>query len=282
LCMKNIIFGIVLCFCSLSVFSQESDILLKETAPLVAPTNKDYVEHKEKSIQRDGEAYRKVCQYESDIKTEAPKRVVSLTFDDGPGPGTEKVLDILKKHNIKATFFMVGMVADKLRPIVERVSAEGHIIGNHSWSHPNFHMLSNEKQKDEIFKADAAVYKNTTQVGKFFRYPFGNSSCFGNKTVRDMGYKIVGWHVDSCDWAFDATGRVSEKEANVCGVIPRNTGSLLSHILYSVHSEEGGIILMHDIHARTISILEPLIVALKSEGYSFERVDGKSFERSLN
>jgi peptidoglycan-N-acetylglucosamine deacetylase len=280
--MKNIIFGIMLCFFFVSVFSQESEILLMEVVPLVAPTNKDYVEHKERNNQRDVEAYRKVCQYESDIKIDTPRKVVSLTFDDGPGPGTEKVLDILKKHNIKATFFMVGMVADKLRPVVERVSSEGHLIGSHSWSHPNFHVLSNDKQKDEIFKADAAAYKNKAQVGKFFRYPFGNSSCFGNKTVRDMGYKIVGWHVDSCDWAFDATGRVGEKEASVCGVIPRNAGSLLSHILYSVHNENGGIILMHDIHARTVSILEQLIMSLKSEGYSFERVDGKSFERILN
>jgi peptidoglycan/xylan/chitin deacetylase (PgdA/CDA1 family) len=89
-----------------------------------------------------------------------------------------------------------------------------------------------------------------------------------------MGYTgIVGWHVDSCDWAFSKTGSVTSKQAKICGVASSNTSNFVRHVVSEVKRRQGGILLFHDIHVRTVANLEKIIVALKAEGFEFSNLD---------
>ena len=222
------------------------------------------------------------CPYESDIAKKPPFKTVSLTFDDGPSPArTEFVLSILEKYNIPGAFFLIGQSAKKHPELVRKIAFSGrHLIGNHSWEHPNFHGIDVEQQQAEIAQAEQEMRAYTEE--KYFRYPYGNSTCESNAFLRQMDYKIVGWHVDSCDWAFDKTGRVSEHDAQICEVKPHNLSSFINHTTDALNERGGGILLLHEIHPNTLMLLEPLIVRLLAEGFRFVRVDSEAFHASMN
>lgn len=221
------------------------------------------------------------CKYESDISTKPPVKRVALTFDDGPEPGqTEFILEVLKKHNITAAFFMIGQKAHEHPELVEKVRAANHqIIGNHSWNHPNFHDISTSAQADQVLRTELALAKDLDP--KLFRYPYGNSSCETNKLVRARGYKIVGWHIDSCDWAFDKTGSVDIKEAISCGVLSQYHHDYVGHVVSVARARNGGIILMHEIHPNTIKKLDEIIMQLQAEGFTFGSILDEDFQQSL-
>ncbi|MBP1967270.1 polysaccharide deacetylase family protein [Paenibacillus aceris] len=184
---------------------------------------------------------------------------VALTFDDGPDNHyTMQILDILKKNNVKATFFIVGENAKAHPEVVKRIVNEGHVIGNHSWDHSDFTKISNEEMNQEI---------NTTQdelnsiVGfrpTLFRPPFGALSSSEIKTITSMGLSIVDWSVDTRDWAGTSTQQIM-----------RNVKKEL---------KPGGIILQHcaigkkESLSNTVKALEQLIPLLKNEGYTFVTV----------
>jgi len=107
---------------------------------------------------------------------------------------------------------------------------------------------------------------------------YGNSTCDGNQLIHAQGYKIVGWHIDSCDWAFDAHGFVDAKEALSCGVLPQNTHDFVNHVVSSVRAHNGGILLMHEIHPTTVRQLEEIVIQLKTAGFIFTTVDDPAFE----
>jgi peptidoglycan/xylan/chitin deacetylase (PgdA/CDA1 family) len=222
------------------------------------------------------------CKYESDIALAPPHKIVLLSFDDGPDPEhTQYILDTLEKHDVPGTFFMIAEKMQIHADLVSKVSASKYAtIGNHSWSHPNFHEISSENQSSEIEKSDAIVSKIVTE--KFFRYPYGNATCESNQQIRSRDYKIVGWHVDSCDWAFDHKGVVDLKEALSCGVLPQNRENFMAHVLDTVKERHGGIILMHEIHGNTIRQLDQLIIKLKEEGYTFGKITDKEFAPYLH
>ena len=209
------------------------------------------------------------CRYESDISTKPPTKRVALTFDDGPEPGqTEYILEILKKYNISAAFFMIGQKAQQHPELVEKVRAANHqIIGNHSWDHPNFHDISAAEQAEQVLRNETLL-ANDLQP-RLFRYPYGNSSCETNELVHSRGYKIVGWHIDSCDWAFEKTGSVDIKEAISCGVLPQYHNDYVGHVVSAARARNGGIILMHEIHPNTIKQLEAIITQLLADGFTF-------------
>lgn len=224
---------------------------------------------------------RETCRYESSIAVSPPHRRVALTFDDGPEPGlTEYILSVLHKHGVPATFFMIGDKAKRHPELVASVRAEAlHHIGNHSWSHPNFHAISVEQQQQEVLDADRELRGD--KAINLFRYPYGNSSCETNQLLKAQGYATVGWHVDSCDWAFDRTGTVDAREAMECGVLPQHHSQYVEHILSAVRAHNGGIVLMHEIHAHTIHQLDEVIVRLKAEGFEFGSLDEAAFAASL-
>ncbi|MBA5690745.1 polysaccharide deacetylase family protein, partial [Rugamonas apoptosis] len=205
----------------------------------------------------------------------------ALTFDDGPAPGaTEFILDLLKKYNISATFFMVGKQAEENPDLVAKVRAGNHqLVANHSWDHPNFHEIDAAAQADEVVRNEALLA--IPQSPKLFRYPYGNSSCATNTLVHAHGYKIVGWHIDSCDWAYDKSGKIDMKEAMTCGVAPQYQDDYVGHVVAAARARKGGIILMHEIHRNTLKQLEAVITRLLAEGFVFGSVLDPEFQSSL-
>jgi peptidoglycan/xylan/chitin deacetylase (PgdA/CDA1 family) len=221
------------------------------------------------------------CKYESEIATPPPLNRVALTFDDGPAPGaTEEILVLLQKYHISATFFMVGKKAEQYPELVAKVRAAQHsVIANHSWDHPNFHDISAAEQSNEVLRNEQVLAADLQP--KLFRYPYGNSSCETNALVRARGYRIVGWHIDSCDWAYDKTGTVDAKEALSCGVPAQYRSDYVGHVVAAARAHKGGIILMHEIHPNTLKQLEAVIVQLQAEGFVFGNVQDAEFASSL-
>lgn len=221
------------------------------------------------------------CTYESDISTAPPKKLVVLTFDDGPAPGhTEFILDTLKRHQIRAAFFMIGEQAQRHPELVARVAAEGHhLIGNYSWDHPNFHSIDAAEQALEVEKSEGVLINKMSP--RLFRYPYGNSSCETNELLHRNGYKIVGWHIDSCDWAFDKSGIVDAKEAAICGVLPQFHKDYVGHVLSALRAHNGGIILMHEIHPNTLQKLDAIITAALEDGFVFGSLDDPAFAQAM-
>ena len=222
------------------------------------------------------------CRFESDIATKPPAKKVVLTFDDGPEPGqTELILEALAKYDIPGTFFLIGSKAAEHPELVEKIQASGrHVIGNHSWTHPNFHEIPVADQASEISRTDALLAARTGQR-KLFRYPYGNSSCESNAQLHSDGYAIVGWHIDSCDWAFDKNGSIEAKEAISCGVLAQNRDNFVEHVLSSVRAHDGGIVLMHEIHPKTIRQLAEIIEKIHADGFAFTAITDPDFQPSL-
>lgn len=224
---------------------------------------------------------RQSCRYESEIATPPPPRRVVLTFDDGPRPGqTELILQVLQKHGIPGTFFLIGEQAKAHPELVQKILQAGmHTVGNHSWNHPNFHDIPPEQQAQEVLQYEEAA--NVGPVKYLFRYPYGNATCETNALLRSHGYRIVGWHVDSCDWAFDKDGSVDAHEALSCGVLAQNRHDFVGHVLSSVRAHNGGIVLMHEIHPHTLAQLDQVIVRLQQEGFEFASVEDHDFLADL-
>jgi peptidoglycan/xylan/chitin deacetylase (PgdA/CDA1 family) len=175
---------------------------------------------------------------------------------------------------------MIGKKAQEYPELVAKVHAAGNqVIGNHSWDHPNFHDIDKAEQTAQVLRNETILASDLQP--KLFRYPYGNSTCETNELVRSRGYKIVGWHIDSCDWAFDKTGSVDIKEAISCGVLPHDYNDYVGHVISAARARNGGIILMHEIHPNTIKKLEEIIVQLRAEGFTFGSILDEDFQQSM-
>jgi N-acetylmuramoyl-L-alanine amidase len=183
---------------------------------------------------------------------------VALTFDDGPDSiVTPKILDILKENNIKATFFILGNRAKAHPELVRRIAQEGHAIGNHSWSHPNFEQISMAEAMKEVDDTQDALEEAAGFRPILFRPPYGALGTDKMDAIHQKNLAVVNWTVDTMDWS-----GVSSKE-----------------IMRLVHKElkPGGIILQHTANgknhlANTIEALQQMIPELTAEGYSFVTV----------
>jgi chitin deacetylase len=184
-------------------------------------------------------------------------KLIALTFDDGPWPQTtSKVLDILKKQNVKATFFVVGKQVEKHPKLVKQVVAEGHAIGNHSWSH-QYHHYSSSAAAHELDKTEALVHKLTGVKTSLFRPPAGILNNGLVASAHQKKYAVVMWSVDSKDWR---SGRTTKQ-------------AIVDNLLKEAKS--GGIVLLHDgggDRSKTIEALPQLITQLKKHGYTFVTV----------
>ena len=183
---------------------------------------------------------------------EAKKHVkmVALTFDDGPDPKTTpQALDILKKYDAKATFFMVGQNIAGNEAIVKRVHNEGHQIGIHTWDHPVLTKLPLETAQKEILDTQTAINNVIGIKPTITRPPYGAI----NATIQNsVDQSFIMWNVDSLDWK------------------TRNTKAIMQEI---AKTQPGSIILMHDIHQTSIDALPSVLEYLKNNGYTLVTVD---------
>ncbi len=174
---------------------------------------------------------------------------VALTFDDGPTEFTPKFLDILKENKVKATFFCIGKQIEKYPETFQRIIAEGHIIGNHTYSHSNqTGFLSTSKMVEEIEKCDEVMLKIGNLETNLYRPPFGVTNPNIAKAIKKTGKKSIGWNIRSLD-------TVTEDENRIYRKVTREL-------------KPGSIILLHDTSEKTYNVLVNLLVFLKREKYS--------------
>lgn len=129
----------------------------------------------------------------------AKEKVVALTFDDGPNTSTPLILEILQRENVKATFFVVGKMAQKYPELLRRISLEGHELANHSFNHRDMRLLSPEERREELSKTRLAILEACGQDTYLFRPPGGR---YNRSLVREMekeGYKMILWTLASHD-----------------------------------------------------------------------------------
>lgn len=178
------------------------------------------------------------------------ENLCALTFDDGPSLYTPGLLDMLASYDIKATFFVLGKNAAYFPGIVKRIAAEGHEIGNHTWSHPNLKRMSSDRQKEEILKTDATL-RSMGITPLYMRPPYGS---FDERTVRiadELGVSVVLWSLDSYDWKR----------------LPPDYSKLRSTrgTVYDAGALRG-VFLFHDIHKGTVDDLPRIIAQLRQGG----------------
>jgi peptidoglycan-N-acetylglucosamine deacetylase len=142
----------------------------------------------------------------------APRRPgeLALTFDDGPNPAwTPRLLELLAEHNVPATFFLLGSRAQAQPELVRRIVAAGHLIGNHSWSHPNLALTSRVRIREELAQTRDALEQLTGVRVRFFRPPFGARRPAVLSIARELGMSPVLWNAMTSDWSEPSGGRIS-------------------------------------------------------------------------
>lgn len=201
-----------------------------------------------KTKETEGEIQQKESVEESGVKE---KPSIAITFDDGPsGRYTGRLLDGLKERNVKASFFLIGENAEENPELVERIYKEGHLIGNHTYSHVQMTHLSEEAAVREIEKTDQVISAITGEHVAYMRPPFG---AWQRELEVRMEVLPVLWSVDPLDWTTE------------------NVDEIVSKVVTEV--EEGDIILLHDCYASSVEAALRIVDILQKEGYEFVTVD---------
>jgi peptidoglycan/xylan/chitin deacetylase (PgdA/CDA1 family) len=137
---------------------------------------------------------------------------LALTFDDGPNPAwTPRLLDLLAAHDVHATFFMVGRFAQAEPALVQRIAKEGHLIGNHSWSHPNLARTPANRVVEELKQTSGMLEQLVGKPVQYFRPPFGARRPFVLRTARDLGMIPVTWNAMTNDWSEPSADRIADQ-----------------------------------------------------------------------
>lgn len=188
------------------------------------------------------------------IAPEGNKKIY-ITFDAGYEAGyTPKILGVLEKHNVKATFFVVGTLMKSNPELIKQIDEKGHIVANHSMHHPNMSKMSTmENFKKEIEPVEE-LYKEITgkEMKKFYRPPQGIFSETNLKMANELGYKTIFWSLAYVDWYKDK--QPSKEDA-------------LNKIMSRIH--DGAIILLHSTSKTNSEILDELLTKLEKQGYTF-------------
>lgn len=201
-----------------------------------------------KTKETEGEIQQKESVEESGVKE---KPSIAITFDDGPSSRyTGRLLDGLKERNVKASFFLIGENAEENPVLVERIYKEGHLIGNHTYSHVQMTHLSEEAAVREIEKTDQVISAITGEHVAYMRPPFG---AWQRELEVRMEVLPVLWSVDPLDWTTE------------------NVDEIVSKVVTEV--EEGDIILLHDCYASSVEAALQIVDILQKEGYEFVTVD---------
>ncbi|MDD4899567.1 MAG: polysaccharide deacetylase family protein [Candidatus Omnitrophica bacterium] len=188
------------------------------------------------------------------------KKLVAITFDDGPSPvWTPQILDALKKANIKATFFMIGEHVLKYPEIARRVAAEGHEIGNHTFDHHVLIYYKMDELEKEVNEGEAVIKQVTGVTTNYFRPPKAWLTNSEKKKLKEMGYQVILWSLNSKDWVtFDDKYMIRYLVHHI------HPGDIiLFHDAGGVFSTEGG-----DRHETVLTITR-LAEKLRDRGYEF-------------
>ena len=201
----------------------------------------------------------KLTQYNAAYVGSSEEKVLYLTFDAGYENGcTEKILDTLQKHNVKAAFFLVGNYLEKNADLVRRMVEEGHIVGNHTMTHPDMSAITNKEafQKELTDLEDLFRQITGKELPKYYRPPQGIYSEENLKLAKELGYKTVFWSLAYKDWEND---NQPTKDYALGKLIPR--------------THNGAVILLHSTSKTNAQVLEELLTQWKAAGYRFETID---------
>lgn len=213
------------------------------------------------SFQTEGEApvgnasVSDLARYDAYYLGDTSKKVIYLTFDCGYENGyTEKILDALKKHNAPAAFFVVGNMIEKAPDIICRMAEEGHIVGNHTFHHPDMSAISEQAAFQKELDDLAALYRETTgqELPKFYRPPQGKYSEDNLKQAQALGYRTILWSLAYVDWYVDDQPTAEQAYAKL---LPR------------IH--DGAIVLLHSTSKTNADILDELLTKWEDMGYTF-------------
>ena len=187
---------------------------------------------------------------ESKEDTNSNKKKVALTFDDGPHPtNTLEILELLDKHDAKATFFMLGNRVDFYPDIAKVIAEKGHELGNHTWTHKDLTTLGQEEISEEVAVTNEVIRNATGEEPTVFRPPYGAV----DDHVREVrGRPPTLWTIDTLDWK-------SRDPNQIVKIVEDNV-------------RDGSVILMHDIHETTVTAVERILSSLEKEGYEFVTV----------
>lgn len=185
-------------------------------------------------------------------------KCIALTFDDGPSEYTSRLLDILKQQQIHATFFVLGAWA-KLHPdAVRREAADGHVVGTHSWNHPDFSKMTDAQIMDQINRSVTEIQSLTGKKVTLLRPPYGAMK----KPMPKTGLSIILWNTDTHDWQ---NWKVPNPQKTISAALAQ--------------ARPGCILLLHDSHGPSVDAVAPIVSKLKAKGYTFvtipELFDGK-------
>jgi len=183
---------------------------------------------------------------------------VALTYDDGPNdPDTLKLMDVLARHDVKATFFLLGRFVRQKPEIVRALVSAGHIIGNHSWDHPRLIFASDAELRSQVRQTQSAIFDACGVMPTLFRPPFGGRRPGTLQTIRALGLEPVMWNVTCYDWK------------------PTSADKVFAHAQRQIRG--GDVILMHDGDQRamgaershTVEATDRVVAYCKSRGYQF-------------
>ena len=199
-----------------------------------------------------------------------PEKTVVLTFDDGPHRRrTDNILDILKTYNVNAYFFAVGRNLGKTgkettinkrnKAVIRRITSEGHILANHSFSHKILTKLNKLEKTIELDKTNQLIKVATGFDNTLFRPPYGSKNPELESIAKEQGLSSIMWNIDSMDWA---------------DPVPE---SIVQRVMKRLEKKKRGILLFHDIHKQTVAALPLLLEKLIKEGYRVVTLDGSPF-----
>ena len=199
-----------------------------------------------------------LSQYDGYYMGDSSEKNLYLTFDAGYENGyTAGILDVLKKHDVKAAFFLVGNYLKTSPELVKRMVSEGHTVGNHTYSHPDMSAISTEDAfREELSKLEEE-YKSVTgkEMLKYNRPPQGKYSEANLKMAKDLGYRTIFWSLAYVDW-YESDQPTKEEAFNK--LIPR------------VHP--GAIVLLHSTSKTNAEILDELLIKWENMGYKFKSI----------
>lgn len=186
------------------------------------------------------------------------KKLVALTFDDGPNYNSNKVLDVLEKYNVPATFFILGSRIKGNENVIKRIHQSGCQIGNHTYSHLLLTKYKVDKIKKEIDDTSALIYEIIGEYPALLRPSYGSVNA---KIKKISNYPIIIWDVDTLDWKYHNSKKIANRVLNKVG--------------------DGDIVLMHDIYSATANALNIIIPELKARGYTFVTISELFYYKNI-